>query len=366
MSDTARRVGSVLAAVLIVAAALGWGAVHEQTLVVAARVRAKSTAREVLARAAEAIAELPAPVAEQARAFGDYDALAKMLAQTTNAPEDIAQLAQTLKNTEAEEQWLRSWTDVGTVALALNGAVVFVSGGQALPAAVQALIPRAQTERVASLVAIDGAPWLVGLSPSRQPGAQLAVAVAIMIVPLDVRRLSTAAQKAGATVSVFFGERDLSAGDAVQANQLKAFRQAGALEQEPCCAIAPLVGEVKLGVYVDPSAVIAGAQAVASRDRVAAGIVGGLLAALVLGLGLRRGRSAADEHGQLLRETAAELQRSREEMQRLSQRISSGGLALPAPATESGLEQTAAAIQVSRYQLVAPLGEGGMARNQKW
>jgi serine/threonine-protein kinase len=68
------------------------------------------------------------------------------------------------------------------------------------------------------------------------------------------------------------------------------------------------------------------------------------------------------EQARLLEETTAALERSREEMKRLSQRISSGGVGSPQATPEGGLDRTAAAITTSRYQVVAPLGEGGMAR----
>jgi hypothetical protein len=141
-------------------------------------------------------------------------------------------------------------------------------------------------------------------------------------------------------------------------------------QAEPCCAQKELAPGVKLFVHRDGAPKLVAAQAEATELAVPIFGLAGLLAVGALVFGLRPARSGPDEESaRLLRETAAQLKSSQEQLQRLSQHISSNapstlaamGQSAPA-APEPGLESTQASVQQSRYEVVAPLGEGGMAR----
>lgn len=359
MANLVRRLVFLLAAAVLLTIAVVWGIQHEHTVLEAATQRANAEARVALTRAQQEVAGLSQAAVERARGFANYDTVTKTAAQTS--ADDVGQLVKMLRDGELNETWLRPWTELGTVGLAFDLKFIFVSGGGELAPDINGLLSFAASAEVGRVMVIDGAPMLVGLAPSKVHGPQQQSVVAAMVMPLDEARLLTASTNVGSPLMLAVGERVLTAG--ASANVLSELKSAlSSTELLACCATGPLEGSTaRLAVYVDPSAPLAEARAVASRDRIASGLVGGLLAVILLVFGLRRPASSGAEHTALLRETAAELQRSREEMQRLSQRISSGGITLQST-PEEVLGQTAASIQISRYEVVAPLGEGGMAK----
>jgi serine/threonine-protein kinase len=86
----------------------------------------------------------------------------------------------------------------------------------------------------------------------------------------------------------------------------------------------------------------------------------------VLALFLGRSPPKDDERDRLLRETQHQLRQSQEVLQKLSTGAfatqAAAGASPLAPEIDVGFASTQASVSVSRYEVVAPLGEGGMAK----
>ncbi len=371
MSDTVRRIGGAAVAIACVAIGLTWGANHAESLRRAATVSAKSQAREVLARATTELGLLAEPVATQAQTLASLDALVGLLKGfDADDPQSIPAFSATLQDAVESESWTQNYRQLGVIAFTIGGRVIFTSGKDVslVDAAVGPLLSDAETAgKAAKLVFVAGAPMLAGLARVPVTDRQQHHGVVVLIKPLDAATLTAVAQKTASTVTVTSEATNVSAGDAIAVTQLMSFMHAGAKADDPCCATAPLGEGVALGVWINAVPVLANAEALATRDRAIAGAAGFLAAIAVVIIAFRR-TQVPEAHAKLLRDTAAELQKSREELQRLSQRISSSTgeprapVSLSATQISEGLDRTSASVAGSRYEVVAPLGEGGMAR----
>jgi Protein kinase domain len=370
MSDTVRRIGGAVAAIACLAVGLAWGSNHAEVLRRAAATNAKSQARAVLAKATTELGLLAEPVGTQAQSLASLDALVGLMRGfDADDPQSLPSFSATLGDAVESESWTQNYRQVGMIAFTIGGQVIFATGKDRslVGAAIEPLLAEAETSgKAAKLVFVGGAPMLAGLGRVPVTDRQQHHGVVVLIKPLDAATLSAVAQKTASTVMVTSEATNVSAGDAISVTQLMSFLHAGAKEEDPCCAVAPLGEGVQLGVWTNAAPTVATAEALATRDRAIAGAVGLVLAVAALLFSFRRSQ-VPEAHAQLLRDTTAELQKSREELKRLSQRISSSTgdaklTPLSATALSDGLDRTSASVNGGRYEVVAPLGEGGMAR----
>lgn len=352
------------AAVALVGASLVWGGRRAQSVREEAFAAAQGAARQALDRAVAAVGEAPASVAEQAASLAALDGMRKMMpAANTADPEGFEAWVKTLQGNLEEEDWSQEWRELGTVGFALGGRVIYATRAlEQVEALIVPLLHDAETSgRATGLGTLGEQVVLIGLGRVEPRTPRQERGVVALLTPLS-KRLEGIAQRAGATVTLFEAHGDVSAGDAREVARLKVAAHSADPGAEPCCAFHPLAQGARLAVWVDPEPVLASAERAGRRELTVAGLVGLLVGAAALILGFRRATNP--ERDRLLVETKAALARSREELQRLSTRISgTQRTATPVPlGSEDGAMDQTAAIAPSRYLELAPLGEGGMAR----
>lgn len=389
MSDTARKIlGGILAAACL---AVAW--VVSSQLEASARARAEEDARvAVSALLAPAEAKLVGEretVEKIAQAGGERldRALASLSAADLEKPGGPAELARTIDDILQAESWWASFRDSGVGSLVVKLPTADGSGSMQwsvasdVPADVrEALIGLAQQAEVAGNASgfwYDAkGPQVSAAVRLNLPATQHQQYVLVMQKALGQKLLAANATAIDAVLGVQSGDTLLVSGDEGGAAALKAFLagkpSSGA--SSSCCAVRELAPGVLLGVARDPAPRLAEVTSAAQRTRVIALSIGGVLAVLLLVFTFRKGGSSAQE--QLLRETAQQLQAQREELQRLSQQISNPNIALNPNAANTGAVHgngagalpddgtgaTSASIVQSRYEEVAPLGQGGMAK----
>jgi Protein kinase domain len=367
MSTPVRR---ALAAVVVVSAlgsALVWSSHHAERLQAAARGAAGDAAQAAARRAGAELGERFARVQQQAASFAALDGVSGLVKEVVvSDPDTLAQVRNTLDNAFHKEDWTRNYRDLGVLLLVVEGQLVFASDGRAaLGPSLGPLAAEAETAGSArAVVEVAGTTALAGLVRLTAPTKQQGRAVVILLSPLTADQLAALATAVGGAVAVVGTSSEVAGGAPAQVEALRAFVRGGAPEGEPCCAVASLSPGVRAVVALDPARLLGSAEAEAATHRLVALGAAALASVVALFLGFRGGAPAA--HAQLLQETAAELARSREELQRLSRLVpAASGPALGTSsvrATDPGLEQTHASATASRYVEVAPLGEGGMAK----
>lgn len=365
MPDRARRVGSALAAVAVVWGAFAWGRQHLRALREEAEGVARVATREALERAAAVVAAAPAEAAEHAVNLAALEGMKKLMpAADTDDREVLDAWVSTLQGNLEEEDWTRPWRELGTLAFALGGKVVYAAGNRpALEALVAPYLDAAEaTGRASGLGLLEGRVVVVGLGRVAQRSPRQEWGVVVLASPLR-RWLEAIAQRAGAPVALLEAGVTTSRGAPQAVAQLEAAgRVPGALD-DPCCAFLALAGEAKLGVWADAGPLVARAAATGRRDLLMAVGAGLLVGAAVLLVGFRR-RERRGPRTRPLAETSAELVGSRDELQQRSRRL--GGplrTATPPPllAASEPAVRTPVPTVPSRYVELMRLGEGGMA-----
>lgn len=367
MSDTARKILGVLLAVACLAAAFAFmrmqSRAHDETASEEARAAAVGRLGEAeLALRAEA--DLLARRAESGAKT--LDPVLKEAAVTDDATRQ--QLANTIVDVISNESWWAPYRALGRQLFFLGGQPV--SGAADDVSRVGPLVQDAETSgSAAAVMLLSDGPALVAAGRVPQPSLRQERGVVVIVTRIDRTLLARVAEKAGATFGVLGGTSVLSAGSRV--DRLQAWLDGGRAADDTCCAVKSLGGGLEIAAAIDPAPFLEKAAEETSRTRLPAFVIAGLLAMGALVFGFRRGGSSEQE--QLLRETAAQLQAQREELQRLSQQISNPNIALNpsaantgvahgASGADDGLGATSASIVQSRYEEVAPLGQGGMAK----
>ena len=368
MSATTRRLLGVVLAVF----ALGLGAAvfssQRAAQLAAARAQAQADVDAEMPQVTQSLEALTADVAKAAERGANLDAIGLLLAEITTQS-DLEVLAKTFADFEPEP-FFAPYAKVGPHAFFLGATPLFCTEPALLPG-LQPLATTATTAGTATaLVASGGAIWLVGIGRSQKTTPQQQPVLLALAEKLTAEKLEALASKHGvALLMVPEGKPADAVGAGSQASVDTLRRRLTSMKQpsEPCCAQKELAPGVQLLVFRDSEARLLAAGAEASKSAVPTFGVAGLLALGALVFGFRAPRPRED-HTQLLRETAAQLKQSQEELQRLSQRVSAptdrSGVDPAAAVTvqDDGLGSTQAAVQKSRYEVVAPLGEGGMAR----
>ncbi len=368
MPTLARR---VLGGVLCVGAALGaWGfsARHATALREAAQVQARE---EVRALAPKVYGALEAQGnALVARAVSGADLLKGLVAASTLA--EVEQFDATLKDAFENEPWWHPYTVLGATTFFLGGRQAYASPELGpLPQAITAVVQQASTAgRTTQLVVHHGRPtWLLA-ARAPEPNRQQAWGVLVLVVPVTEAHLAEVEQLAGLAVVL-----EPRGGVAVRSAAtlppaVEAFLR-GTEEESACCARAFADPELKLVMGRSPDATLAAAEAQGSGPRSVIWSLAALLGLAGVALAAWPASKGHEAHAELLRETTEQLKQSQAQLQRFSQSIAPATFAAhaegtgPAPAVspaEDDLGSTQASVVQSRYEVLAPLGEGGMAR----
>jgi serine/threonine protein kinase len=363
-----------LLGVVLAVIALGAGTAvfssQRATQLAAARSQAQADVDAELPKAAAAIDALTQEVSKAAERGANLDAIVALLPEITSQS-DLAPLAKTFEQF-GTEPFFEPYVKFGPYAFFL-GATPLYSSDPVLLSMQQDLANMAVTGgRSTAIVSHSGAAWLVGAGRSQKTTPQQQPIIFVLAEKLTSARLDALASQLGTAVLVEPGGKAADAVGGGKKEYVDILRRHLTLmkqEAEPCCAAKELVPGVKLLVHRDSGPRLLDAAAAASAAAPPIFGIAGLFAVGALAFAFWPQRKQQDEESALLlRETAAQLKKSQEELQRLSQRISTTtdrvGQPPPSqpPPEDDGLGSTQARVQTSQYEVVAPLGEGGMAR----
>ncbi|MGV3625202.1 MAG: protein kinase domain-containing protein [Archangium sp.] len=362
MTVTARRLAGVLvAAVTVTIGVTVYRSLRTQELGLS-RARATAAAEGELLRVEADLQEAAAALSRRAAQGANLDAVGALLSEVTSQS-DVDALAATFAEFE-QEPWFAPYARTGPHAFFLGVTPLYASE-PAFTAALTPLAERASSAgTAAATISHGGGVWLVGAGRSLGTNPQQQPAVLVMAERLSVVALEPMAARLGVAVSLMTHDTSLAAGPGPQLEALQRLAGAEASPSDGCCARKQLADDLTLFVHRDPAPDLRAAEAEASKAALPVFGVAGVmaLAALVFAFFPRRER----ESEELLRQTAAQLERSQEELKRLSQRLAVADVEAPSGTTRIGVDQplgaTQASVQASRYETVAPLGEGGMAR----
>jgi hypothetical protein len=367
MSATTRRLLGVVLALVSLGIAAALFATQRSTQLEAARLQARSEVEAEVPKVSQGLNALTQEVAKAAESGANLEAVARLLPEITSQS-DLEVLGKTFADFETES-YFAPYAAVGPHAFFL-GATPLYSSEPALLPALQPLASAATTSGTATaLVAFGGAVWLVGIGRSQRTTPQQQPVLVALAQKLTAEKLEALASRLGDSVLIVPGGKTADAVGGGSKDSLETLRRHFTSKQlsEPCCTQQQLAPGVQVLVFRDAGPRLLAAAADSSRSAVPLFGVGGLLALGALLFGFRTPRPSED-HTQLLRETAAQLKQSQEQLQRLSQHITSPtdrfgvDRSLLPTLLDDGLGSTQAAVQTSRYEVVAPLGEGGMAK----
>lgn len=370
MSDTARKIlGGALAVAFIIAAALVSSQVGAS-----ARARAEAEARtaveEKLTPAADRVGAAKTELETIARS-GVHKlkaSLTRLDEAALNEPGGPEELARTIDDILKDEDWWAAFRSSGQSVLFRQGAHVGELS-EALRPVLASLAGRAETAGVVSeLLSLAGVPSVIVATHLDLPTKVAQRLVLVMYRPLDQATVTRHATELGVALALSGAAATVSGGVPAARPWLDGFLAEGTRFSSSCCATRDLVAGLRLVVAKDPTSFLSAGEAAAGRARVISFAVALVLAAVALFVTFRKPTGEVSER--LLRETAAALEAQRQELQRLSQHISNPNVALnPAGATgqgqaqvDLGLAATSASVAQSRYEELAPLGQGGMAK----
>ena len=368
MSSTTR----LILGLVVVVGCLGAGAImsaqHRQQLVDAANRSADEQLEVEWAKAADSLRALPGPMGARAESVAHLQNISALLRDTTSQS-DLVELANNFADFRANESWFTGPVAGATSALFIGTTLVSASE-PALTAQSLSLLSQAQGAGSASaLVVVEGAPWLLGVGKTEVQNRNSESGFIALGRPLASEDLPVPMPGAALQLVVVGNEKSpMGLGDADGFARLSRRRISMKRDESHCCLNRELVKGLELAVFKDPQPLLQAAEVEATRGQwprlgiAAALALLGVIALLLVG---RRTTKADEERDQLLRETQAQLRQSHEVLQKLSTgafatQAVAGGL-LPAP-TQDALASTQASATASRYEVVAPLGQGGMAK----
>ncbi len=366
MSSTTRRLLGVGVAVFALIGGTTIFSWQRARLLDAARVKAQSEVDAALPRVVSGLDDLQKSVASKAERGARLEAIGALLAEITSQS-DLELLGKTFAEFETEP-FFAPYSSTGPHAFFL-GTTPLYSTEPALTPKLEPLAVTATTSGTATaLVAHGGAVWAVGVgrsektNPQQQPAL---LALAQQVTPALLEPVASPNQVSVLLVPEGKGADAVGFGPDEVLGTLRRRLLSMKAQTEPCCARRQLFPGVELLVHRDPRATLVAAEAEASKAAVGIFGVAGVLALVGLILGFRRHTTPESEQQTvLLRETAAQLKQSQEQLQRLSLRLETNapGTVTAPLAADDGLGSTQASLQTSRYEVIAPLGEGGMAR----
>lgn len=365
MSSTMRRLLGVVLAVLTLGAGAAIFSSQRTTHLATARSQAQAEIDGELPKVAAGIDGLVQELSKTAERGANLEPVGRMLPQITSQS-DLAELGRTLAEFEVEP-FFEPYLQMGAHAFFI-GSTPLQNVEPALLPTLQELAGKATTSgRATALIAQGGRVWLVGAGRSQLTNPQQQPIVMTLAQQLNAAQLDAIAAQHGGAVLVMPEGKTAEAVGGGKKESLDALRlhlTTTKREPEPCCAQKQIALGVQLLVYRDSAPRLAEAAAAATATAPPIFGIASLLAVGALAFGFWPQRKN-DEHVELLRQTSAQLKQSQEELQRLSLRIntSTDRFALAQrQASDEGLGSTQARVQDSRYEEIAPLGEGGMAK----
>ncbi len=366
MSSTMRRLLGVVLAMITLGAGVAIFSSQRATHLATARSQAQAEVDAELPKVAAGLDGLLQELSKTAERGANLEPVGRMLPQITSQS-DLAELGRTLAEFEVEP-FFEPYVKMGAHAFFI-GSTPLQNVDPALLPTLKDLAGKATTSgRATALVAQGGRVWLVGAGRSQLTNPQQQPIVMTLAQQLTAAQLDTLAAQHGAGVLVVPEGKTVDAVGGGKKESVEALRHHLTTlkrEPEPCCAQKQIAPGVQLLVYRDSARRLSDATAAATATAPPIFGIAGLLAVGALAFGFWPQRKN-DEHVELLRQTSAQLKQSQEELQRLSLRISTTtdrfALGLDQRPPDDGLGSTQARVQQSRYEEIAPLGEGGMAK----
>ena len=367
MSSTTRLILGLVVVVGCLAAGATMSAQHRQQLVDAANRTADEQLEAAWTKAADGLRALSGPMGERAASVAALSNTADILTNSTSQS-DLAEVGRTFADAHATEPWLKGPVGDSTVALFIGSRLASASE-PALTAESEKLISEAEGTGKASALVVAGGPWLLGVGRTKVQNRSGDSGFIALGRRLTVEDLPVPTPGAALQLVVVGNEKSpMGVGDVDGLARLSRRRISMKRDESHCCLNRELVKGLELALFKDPQPLLTAAEVEATRGQwprlgiAAALALLGVIALLLVG---RRTTKGDDERDQLLRETQAQLRQSHEVLQKLSTgafatQAVAGGL-LPAP-TQDALASTQASATASRYEVVAPLGQGGMAK----
>ncbi|MDX2010179.1 MAG: serine/threonine-protein kinase [Myxococcaceae bacterium] len=362
-----RRLLAVVVVVASFALAALLSAQHRSALSRDARIRAEAAAEAAWTRVAGGLQPLPDGLTRRAAMLAETPGLEALIRETVGEIDD-EQLKRTVEDFNDSEHWFQRAVKDEVVGLFVADRPIFIADPTLLEPLTKPVAEVAQAE--GRLLALKDQPWLVGFSPMKARNKRQEVAVVALARPLTSDDLLAFTDGVSVQVIARDPAQLVGAGDPAGLERLsrRRTRMKADTDEAACCVTREVAPGVQLAVFKDPAPLLAEAELAASRGqwpRFAIAAAVSVLAVLgLLLLGRRRKDDA--ERDQLLRETQAQLKQSQEVLQRLSTGAyatqMAGGLATSPGATDDALASTQASAVPSRYEVVAPLGGGGMAK----
>jgi hypothetical protein len=339
--------------VIIAGVAWGWVTHEAHARELEAQRLAHQHAEEAADRVVAHVLALPHALESRVRTATAIQGL-QSLVKSAELPND-----ETFADMLSTEAYWAPFRAEGSLAIFVGGALKAAVG----PAQTwdTELLRQAEAMGVASKVLPGAEPLLAAAAVCDARTPQGLAAVVAMAQPLTQAQLEPIALQERVSLSLGAGNVRLEQGASAD---LEVLRELHTETERPCCAVRDVVPGLPVQVFKSPATLLTQAKKETSTLRF--GVFGGagLLGLLVLLAGFWP-RATSGAHVELLKQTSEELQRSREELARLSQVISQSGshVGLNERVTEEGFlatQQTPGSG--SRYRVLDLLGEGGMAR----
>jgi hypothetical protein len=362
MSAGIRRGVSIVVAAAFVAAVFVWFGQH-----VKAQEAVTLTSFETELKARHAFVQAEIKKAAEALSVSAQEASRDPLFNTLTATalKDDAAFRQTLNNslglgtTPAEPIW-SDYLKRYRVLISLGDTVYFSSAPE-LDSAVEPLRKDAQLgARSFGLVESNGKMFLVGGAPIPQVAVDGSRAVLLLATDLKESDLSV---MMAPEESWKLGVSEVGSGPSRQLLDEYAKSKTGS-----CCYSDEISKGILLTVSKSPDGPLAIGRKKADQMKIPAIGVAALLSAIALFLGFRPKKEGLDtRETKMLLETATQLRQSQDELRRMTSQIMTPnrterfGANAPEP-HDDGLGSTQSSMVPSRYEVVAPLGEGGMAK----
>jgi len=329
-----------------------------------ARTRASQLAGVALTGARESIASRLRGVEARAAAGASLNPVRALVAEHVDTA--------TLQDAFGTESWWKAFRDEFTLHALIEGRqrFDFTPDGVSRPADLSPLLAAAEGRSLASsLLLVGRVPYLAAAAEVEVPSSAVSGrALLVLARPLSGAELEALAQELHTALAL------------VDARGASLARAGGAISQKllsPAPLEAPIAGpkgewsmaraEVGPGLFlwvrVDSRAEAAQLRGTARALMVPVWFTALLISGIALWLGLRPLRDKVT--AELLAKTTERLAAAEAQLQRLSrslpaiQDVPSASIPPPLPRTEPSLS---APVPFGRYELLRPLGEGGMAR----
>ena len=364
---TVRRVAALVGVLVCLGGAAVLSASHRNQLMRQARQEAEADAEKTWRATADALEALVPPMSARAQLTAQLKNTGSLVASTTSHS-DLNELGTTLKDARASEGWLNDPVADAAFTFFLGSQLAFTET-PALVKNMKGLLEDAALGPKAVFVVEGQQLWLVGVSRTEVEnlsGIRAYVGLARRVTEAD---LPPAGEGVAIQLVTGSSKDALSAGAKASVDHLARRRISMKRDESPCCVTRDLVPGVSLAVFKDPKPTLDAAEAEATRAQWPKFGIAGALSLVIVAVALLTGRKAKpeeDARDALLRETQQQLRQSQEVLQKLSTGAfatqQQGSTPNVVPLGDPVLDSTQASVSMSRYEVVAPLGEGGMAR----